>query len=91
MGLMVACWNSRQSQEKINVYNFSYLLDSLLVTQTKSLLDEQYTKRQPYRLCLGAGGWIEVRGICFLQLFPWHQGGEDQPAVSVSYVPPKSI
>jgi hypothetical protein len=23
----------------------------------------------------------ELRSICFLQLFPWHQGGEDDPTV----------
>jgi hypothetical protein len=80
MGPMVAFWNSRQTQEKLHVCVFSDLLDGLLVAQAKPLLDKQCTKRQPYRLCWGAGGWIELRGICFFQLFPWHQGEENHLA-----------
>jgi len=78
---MVPWWNNRQSQGKTHVSICSDLLDGLLIGQAKPLFDEQCPKRQSDRLCWGASGGIELRGICFFQLFPRHQGGEDRPAV----------
>ena len=53
-----------------------------LAAQTKPLLDEQSTKCQPYRLYWRSSGGIELRGICFFQLFPWNQRGKEHPVVT---------
>lgn len=52
-----------------------------VVGQAKSLLDKECTKGQAYGLCWGASGGAELRSIGFFQLFPWHQGGEEHPAI----------
>ena len=70
-----------KTKEELHVSIFSDLLDSLLISQAKPLLDEQRAKRQPYRLCRSASRGVELKHICFFQLFPWHQSGEDHPAV----------
>jgi hypothetical protein len=69
------------TQERLHSCVFSDLLNSDLIGQAKPLLDEERTKRQPHWFRRGAGRRVELRGICFFQLFPWHQGGEDDSTV----------
>ncbi len=71
----------RKAKKKLHVSIFSDLLDGFLVAQAKPLFDEQRAKRQSERLGRGASCGIELRGICFFQLFPWHQSGEEHLAV----------
>ena len=73
----VAC----KAKKKLRVSIFSDLLDGFLIAQAKPVFDEQRAKRQPDRLGRSASGGIELSGICFFQLFPSHQSGEDPPAV----------
>ena len=71
-----------KAKEILHIGVLSDLLNSLLVGQAKPLLDKECTKGQAYGLCRGASGGAELRSIGFFQLFPWHQGGEDPPAIA---------
>ena len=70
-----------KAEEILHLGVLSDLLYGLLVAQAKLLLDEERTKRQPHRLCRGSSGGVELRSRCFFSLVPWHQRGEEHPAV----------
>jgi hypothetical protein len=70
-----------KAQEELYIYILSDLFDGLLVGKSKPLLDEKGAKRQACRLCRRTSREVELRCICFFQLFPRHQGGEEPPAV----------
>ena len=54
---------------------------SLFIDQAKPQFDEERAKRLSVRLRRGTSHGTEMNGICFLQLMPWHQRGEDNQAV----------
>ena len=70
-----------KAKEKLHVSILSDLLHGLFIGQAKPLLDDQRAKRQSHRLRRGASSGTELRCISCFQLFPWHQRGEEQPAI----------
>jgi hypothetical protein len=67
--------------EKLRVRILTVLLDSLLIGQAKSLLDEQRTKRQLCWFCRSPSLGAELSGIGCFYLVRWHQRDEKNLAV----------
>jgi len=53
------------------------------VAQADQVVGDHVQPEHHTHLASAAGhqSWGWMRSICFLQLFPWHQGGEDDPMV----------